>query len=208
MNSWTKLKPTNLPIAGLALALAFVSGCERALVFADRTGVNLAVRSDMAEGSPLEVNAGLKRRVVGFVPAKGESEDGRPSGEAVNMVSRFDLKRTKGAEGPFSDKVQIRTSFASGGAAVEAASKPKAVEALTKAPGFVLSDDPQVRSAAQKLYDFTGQSPDHARAYLAVAESEKLDVAKEGDPNTRAVNTITNPANADGNRRIVDILKL
>ena len=99
MNSWTKLKSTNLPIAGLALALVFVSGCERALVFADRTGVNLAVRSDMAEGSPLEVNAGLKRRVVGFVPAKGESEDGRPSGEAVNMVSRFDLKRTKGIRG-------------------------------------------------------------------------------------------------------------
>ncbi len=208
MSTWTNLNAKNLPIAGLAIALTLLPGCERALVFADRTGVNLAVRSDMAEGSPLEVNAGLKRRVVGFVPAKGESGDGRPSGEAVNMVSRFDLKRTKGSEGPFSDKVQIRTSFASGDAAVEAASKPKAVEALTKAPGFVLSKDPNVRSAAQKLYDFTGQSPQHASAYLAVAESEKLDVAKDGDPNTRAVNTITNPANAEGNRRIVGILKL
>ena len=73
----------------------------------------------------------------------------------------------------------------------------------------MLSDDPQVRSAAQKLYDFTGQSPDHARAYLAVSPNPKSSMwPQEGDPNTRAVNTITNPANAAGNRRVVDILKL
>jgi len=183
-----------------------LTACEQALVYGDRSGFNLAIRSDAAEGAPLEVNAGLQRRVVGFVPPRSRTPDGLPDSEAVNMVSRFDLRRTPGDNGPFDDTIRISTSFASGAAASATDGDAAKVAAITRAPNFALSDDPDARSVAGQLFDYVGQSTPHANAYLSLAMVEKLQISDGATPTARAIGTITNPSNAAGNKRIAEAL--
>ncbi len=190
------------------LCLVFMGGCDHALVYGDRMGLNLAIRSDPAKATPLEVNTGLQRQVVGFVPAKGQTADGEADGEAVNMVSRFDIKRTPGENGVFNDTVEIRSSFASGAAAIAAENKPEAVAAITAAPNFIQTNDPVARDVNTKLATYVGQGPVQAQDYLQRARAEGVQIPPGGDANTQALNSIFNPANAAVNLKISKQLKL
>lgn len=183
--------------------LTLLVACDRALVYGDRTGVNIAIKSDVAEGSPIEANAGLQRRVFSFVPPRGETADAKSEGDAVNMLGRFDLKRSEGEQGIFSDKVRIRTSFASGAAARTASTREDAVATITKAPNFTLTNDPVVRSVTAKLLDFVSLSDVNLQAYLALAEVEGVDLTTGSTDRARAVGGITNPKNTAANKRIV-----
>lgn len=194
----------NLMLAGL---LALPAACDKALVYGDRTGFNLAIRTDAAEGHPLEVNAGLQRRVVGYVPPRKRDGSGAPVGEAVNMVSKFDLQRTAGATGGLDDTITIRAAFASGQAAIKAAKEPAAVARIAKGPEITLSADPGDKAVRNKLWRFIVPEQNLA-TYLALARQQGLTVADAGTPRDSAMITIGNPANAAGNRRIAAALNL
>lgn len=205
-----------LPMTALAnkgwltflLALPIVSGCERALVYGDRSGFNLAIRSDPAESAPLEVNAGLQRRVIGFVPASESDQNAPAKGEAVNMFSRFDLKQHRDSNTVFGGKLTIGTAFASGQAALYVAEKPEVVAAITGSPEFTLTDVPEDRGVANKLYTFASSSADNARKYLELAAARGLIVSPGLTLNAQAVGTITNPKNSEGNKLIANELNL
>jgi len=162
----------------LAASLGLLAACDRGLVYGERTGVNLAVRADPANSAPLEVNAGLQRRVVSSVPPQGQPGGPTAAGEAVNMVSRFDLERAPGQAGPFSAKVRIGTSFASGAAATAIAGKPEVVRAITKAPDVTLSSAPDEREIVAKLFEFTGRSVANVERYLEVATARGLSIPR------------------------------
>lgn len=107
-----------------AIASVFaLVGCadqDRALVYGERSGVNIALRSDPAKALPLEVNAGVQRRVTTLVPATSRDPNTRrPTGEAVSLVSSFDLNYTPPAEQSslFGGRTKIATIFTTGDAA-------------------------------------------------------------------------------------------
>ncbi len=100
-----------------------VSNCtdiqDRALVYGERSGVNIALRSDPAKALPLEVNAGVQRRVTTLVPPKERNDNRRPTDEAVSLVSTFDLTYNNAniEEGLFGGTTRIASIFTSGSAA-------------------------------------------------------------------------------------------
>lgn len=192
----------------LSALLCLASGCDRALVYGDRTGLNLAIRSDPAKASPLEVNTGFQRQVVGFVPAKGKAPNGDPEGEAVNMVSRFDVKRTPGENGVFNDTVEIRSSFASGAAAIAAEDKPEAVAAITAQPRFVQSSVPSDRDVNSRLIAYVGRGPAQAQDYLNRVRAEGVAATTGADANSQALNAIFDPANRAVNLKVSKQLNL
>ena len=109
-----------------------LASCERTLIYAERTGFKLGISVNDNPGTPVEVNAGLKRTLVGFVPPKegtqGSGADKTAEGEAVSMFSGFRMEYQDGtAAQPFAGKLNIRTQFASGNAALAVASKPEIV---------------------------------------------------------------------------------
>ncbi len=93
--------------------LVIVSGCGQTLVFAERDGVNLAVRTDATASVPLEINFGLNRVVGSIVPpvsqtATQQSQPSvRPRGEAVNMFAGFQVDRF-GDQLPRTENVDLR----------------------------------------------------------------------------------------------------
>lgn len=102
-----------------------ISGCGRTLVFAERDGVNLAVRTT-GTTPPLEVNFGLNRTIATIVPPVGD-KSGKPDGEAVSMFAGFQVDNTFVPKTALDADLQIDTQFASGKAAKEIASKPSIV---------------------------------------------------------------------------------
>lgn len=142
------------------LLAALLGGCTDTLVYGERTGVNLAVRTDAAEGHPLEVNVGLQRRVVGIVP-----DSSVKGGEAVNMISSFGLERT-GEGNPLEANVTISGSFASGEAAKNVARNDRSVEAIFNLPGVRGSDDPQEISTTNKILNWVGTDVARAEEYV------------------------------------------
>jgi hypothetical protein len=196
---------------GLALALATcaLTGCERTLVFGERTGANLGIKVDAAKSRPIEVNAGVKRDVIGIIPGTRQSA---PKGEAVNLFSRFGLLYEEGEAGRlFDGKWTVRTAFASGAAAVAIAGgeqAPAAVAAIVRPIEFTLTDDPIEREAIAALFDYTGQSVANAETYLVLAEARGLAISAGSDPNSQAVGTIANPDNGAGNVSIAQFLEL
>lgn len=110
-----------------------VAGCGKTLVFAERDGVNLAIRSNASSTPPLEVNFGLNRMIATIVPPAGES-NGKPDGEAVSMFASFQVDNTLDAkEAPLKADLKISTQFASGVAAKAVASHPRTVSLLVNA---------------------------------------------------------------------------
>ncbi|MBY6005025.1 hypothetical protein KUV62_13975 [Salipiger bermudensis] len=194
-------------IAAVFFLLLGISACTEALVYGERTGVNLAIRSDPAEAAPLEVNAGLQRRVVAHVPPSQRDANGRPTGEGVNMFSRFDLQREAG-QNAFGGNVRIGTSFASGRAATAIAGKPKVVAAVTHAPVFTAVTVPAEVDVSAKLLDYTAANPTNLETYLNLALQHGLSIALGDTSMTRAIGTIVAPENAGGNKRIAEFLKL
>ncbi|CUH99169.1 hypothetical protein [Leisingera aquaemixtae] len=187
------------------VGLCLMACSNDALVYGERTGFNLAIRSDTAESAPVEVNAGIQRRVVSFVPPTKRDSEGNAKGEGVTMISRFDLRRSPGQSGPFSDTVRIRTSFLSGRAATrEDVATPDVVAEVVKPPSFALSSDAATSSAQQLLIQYVGSSPSSPsiQTYLNLAEQRGLAVPALPSPSMRALGAITEPANAAANRQI------
>lgn len=131
-----------IPCLLAALAVLTAGGCSRTLVFAEREGVNLAIRADAARSPPLEVNFGYNRVVGTTVPPVAEKQGSvgatEPRGQAVNMISGFQvlsaqIKPVK----PLDVDLTISSQFASGRAATEIADNAPAVAAIAR-----LSDAP------------------------------------------------------------------
>lgn len=113
-----------LAVVGVA---ASVAGCGRTLVFAEREGVNFAVRTNAASSTPIEVNFGLNRQVASIVPPAGEAGS-RPDGDAVSMFAGFQVDNTLDVNNkPLNANMQISTQFASGKAAKAVAGNPQVV---------------------------------------------------------------------------------
>ena len=79
-------------LSAVATAVS-VAGCGRTLVFAEREGVNFAVRANPSATPPLGVNFGLERVVATVVPPASQ-QDGKPGGEGVNMFAAFQIDST------------------------------------------------------------------------------------------------------------------
>lgn len=124
-----------LTLGGLCL-----SSCteiqDRALVYGERSGVNIALRSDPAKALPVEVNAGVQRRVTTLVPPKSRNDKRRPTDEAVSLVSTFDLtyNNADAQKGLFGGTTRIASIFTTGTAATALADAIKANN--TQAEGF------------------------------------------------------------------------
>lgn len=118
-----------LVVAGTA---GLVTGCGKTLVFAERDGVNLAIRSNASSTPPLEVNFGLNRTIATIVPPTGES-NGKPDGDAVSMFAGFQVDNTIVPTKPLDADLKISTQFASGKAATTVATQPKVVAQIVNA---------------------------------------------------------------------------
>ncbi len=165
---------TCLRLIGL-LALSGLGACSRTLVFAERDGVNLAIRADAAARPPIEVNFGLNRVVGTLVPPvaeEGQEPNARPSGQAVNMFSGFQVLRfgTIDPANPVRADLQITTQFASGAAATAIATQPQVVNSVVRTPDRPAGPTlailrPDVRRLSMELTAMTPQQ----RRRMAVA---------------------------------------
>ncbi|NOD77378.1 MULTISPECIES: hypothetical protein [unclassified Ruegeria] len=118
-----KLTRPAITLGVLSICTLSLSNCtdiqDRALVYGERSGVNIALRSDPAKALPVEVNAGVQRRVTTLVPPKARNNNGRPTDEAVSLVSTFDLtyNNADAENGLFGGTTRIASIFSSGTAA-------------------------------------------------------------------------------------------
>ena len=123
------LNPRQIAILFVAVGVAAsLAGCGRTLVFTERDGVNLAVRTT-GTTPPLEVNFGLNRTIATIVPPAGD-KGGNPNGDAVSMFAGFQVDNTFVPKTALDADLQIDTQFASGKAATAVASKPSVVAAI------------------------------------------------------------------------------
>src|SRR5882724_11099365 len=101
--------------AALIVGALLLGGCENNLIFLERSGFNLAINVNDDPTTPVEVNAGLKRSIVALVPPTGDpvkTESGtRANGEAVNLVSGYDLGYTESQTSVLGGTLTIRTQF-------------------------------------------------------------------------------------------------
>lgn len=122
-----------------ACTVISVGGCGRTLVFAESSGVNLAIRANANSETPVEVNFGLNRTIGTIVPPAGQKKGGRePDGEAINMFAGFEVNN--GAEvGKVDTELTIDTQFASGAAATAVARHPRIVAQIVNVRPVALS---------------------------------------------------------------------
>ena len=106
-------------------ATSLLGACGRTLVFAESTGVNLAIKTNATSSTPVEVNFGLNRTVGTIVPPAGQKGN-RPNGEAVNMFAGFEINNDYKV-GTVGTELTIDTQFASGQAAKTVAGDPALV---------------------------------------------------------------------------------
>jgi len=132
-----------LLVGVLAASAIMAAACNNTLYYGEATGFNLAVKLNDNPQSPVEANAGLKRRVLEVAPpvavAKDDGGQDKAAGEAASSFSGFRLKYTE--DGIFG-KLRIRTQFATGAAAIDLADQPAAVAQVVQAdfarkPDFV-----------------------------------------------------------------------
>lgn len=129
-------------LAGTVGVVLSLAGCGRTLVFAERDGVNLAVRANPSATPPLGVNFGLERVIATIVPPAGQ-KDGKPSGEAVSMFAGFQVDATNvNLKNTLNVDLTINTQFASGAAAERVAGNPEAVAKIVsmRSTTFATSD--------------------------------------------------------------------
>jgi hypothetical protein len=123
------------PIIGVGLLIVAsfcTSGCNNTLVFAEKSGYNLAINVNDDPSTPLHVNIGLERNIAAVVPPLDISQDDQgkstAKGEGVSVFSGFKLKEFgASAATPFAGKLLIRTQFASGQAARDISQRPDMV---------------------------------------------------------------------------------
>lgn len=122
---------TLLLIVGIA---STVAGCGRTLVFAERDGINLAVRANANSSPPIEVNFGLNRTIATIVPPVNES-GGKAAGEGVSMFAGFQVENNLKPAKPIDADLKIDTQFASGEAAKSVAGSPAVVASIVNVRG-------------------------------------------------------------------------
>ena len=171
-----------------------LAACGDTLVYGERTGLNLAIEVNQDPETPVNVNLGLRRTVVSVVPAvdseSGEDGQSHPKGEAVSMISGFDLS-DKERDNPLDPDLQIRTQFASGKAAVLVSEEPEVVSAIAgvqfqRSAAFASL---ATRNRVGKLLSETETLQDQAIIDLAssppVADPEVDQLIQRLDPNNR-----------------------
>lgn len=173
-----------LSVIALSILLA---GCADRLVMVERTGFNLSVAVYKDPATPLSVNAGLERRIVGVVPARKvqESKAGNNSiavEEPVSLLSGFDLQYTNPpatttvgtpAQTRFGGDLTIRTRFASGKAALLLAKNPTAVNQLISVNGSIA---PPIDNQGSRTPSVGSSTPSVARDWT------NSDVLPEPEP--------------------------
>lgn len=127
----------------LAVGIASsVAGCGRTLVFAERDGINFAVRANANSTPPIEANFGLNRTVATIVPPVGES-GGQPAGEGVSMFAGFQVENNLNPAKPIDADLKIDTQFASGEAAKSVAGNPAVVAKIVNVRGVTFQRTPE-----------------------------------------------------------------
>jgi len=192
--------------AGLLILVSLgVTGCNNTLVFAEKSGYNLAINVNDDPSTPVHVNMGLERSIATVVPPRDvtQSDQGKTaaSAEAVSLFSGFRLKYYNESElkTPFSATLAIRTQFASGMAARSISENPEMVGKVVDA-SFVFdreaADLEATRQArVNKILDSIDRLNDATAKSLAVHPPVNEDIVSKvvaaRDPhNLRA----TNPA--------------
>ncbi len=198
---------------GVALSIGLLSGaCTNTLTYGESTGLNLGIEADLATDTPAEINVGFKRRVIGMVPALQDPQNGRVTGEAANILSRFEIDSESNPEAVFDTTLKVRGAFASGAAAtgliVDNNKGAEIVVQLAQAAPVVarVPDDPVQRSASERLTAYVAESPENRDRYLSLAEEIGLNIPDNPFPSARATDAINDPANASGNQRILTFL--
>jgi hypothetical protein len=173
-----------VPSIVLVMALVLLqSACQRTLVFTEQTAFKLGIEVNNDPTTPVEVTAGLKRRVLSVSPPKlpaSEDEQGqaKAEGESVSMLSWFDLGY-KPSTSPLTGVLTIRTQFASGGAATEIATNSDAIAAVVGVP--VVAAAPEAlqerrEAAAAFVKSLTPEQADQLAAQLGLATGPQATV--------------------------------
>ena len=190
------------------------SGCNRTIAYGESTGFNLGIEADLATDAPAEVNVGFRRRVVGIVPPLEDADDGRVTGEAATILSRFEIDSTSNRQAILDTTVAVRGAFASGAAATELIVKNPNSERVLQdfanlEPVVVrVPDAPVERAVNEKLVSFISQSPENRDRYLGFAQGFGLAIPDSPSSGARALGAIGAEENASGNARIVTLLGL
>ncbi len=198
-------------LAAFALTLM---GCERTLVYGERSGFNLGIFVSPAESLPLEVNVGVKRRVVGIIPPAEEPDGSKVKGEAVNMFSRFDIHYQEKTASPFAGVHTVSAAFASGAAATAIAdgdNPAKVVNAIVQPEVIRLDNSPEAIKVRMALTDYINGNDDRVEEYLTLARERGIvvddELLEEAAPYAALV-AITRPENTRKNSQIADQLGL
>ncbi len=156
-----------LPMLLLPLLLPVsLAGCENNLIFMERSGFNLSIGVNDNPITPVQVNAGMMRSIVAVVPGRGKAESGQPSGEAVSLISGYDLRYQEQDSGFFNDKLTIRSQFASGAAAKTIATAPEIAKKIAN-PKETLPVGPAVKTRGSNAAAKVGKLPDDEVIALA-----------------------------------------
>jgi hypothetical protein len=158
-------------IRSIALGIAMVvtqASCERTLVFTEQSAFKLGIEVNNDPTTPVEVTAGLKRRVLSVAPPKEperNDQDGQTQveGDAVSMLSGFNLGYEP-ADSPLTGTLEIRSQFASGAAATILATDAGAIAKVvnvTTAFGPDQATDDLIRLLEEKP-----ELEEELRAYL------------------------------------------
>lgn len=159
------LLPLLLPVS--------LAGCENNLIFMERSGFNLSIGVNDNPVTPVQVNAGMMRSIVALVPGRGKAENGQPSGEAVSLISGYDLRYDEQDSGFFNDKLTIRSQFASGAAAKTIAAAPDIAKKIANPSLTVLlPKDIEDRATAARS-KITGLSDDNVLALAQTLNGDK-----------------------------------
>jgi hypothetical protein len=166
-------------LPALCCVVLLTAGCTQTLVFLEDSSFKLGISVNDDPTTPLEVTAGVRRKVLSVTPPKEPMQtgpDGKSmvSGEPVNLVSRFDVRYAEGGAGPFGGTLRITNSFASGEAARTVAGDKTAMSAIL---GVKLLD-PLSRAS------FDREATNRRRAMLA-----RIDTL----PSSDAISLATNP---------------
>ncbi|GAA6182330.1 hypothetical protein NBRC116594_37680 [Shimia sp. NS0008-38b] len=202
----------------MGLVALSMSGCAdlttNTMVFGERTGINIGVTVDPAKSTPIELNTGFRRQVIGVTPPSKVDANGNAVGEAANMASNFDLAQAVDESGnPLTGgSVSMRGSFMSGKAATTffARSDENTVNAVTNklAAKQVVAVEGSANTAEIAVEDtlvalINANPSENAPRYLTLAKSKGLTVAPHGSPQISAILTAKDARNAAGNKEIL-----
>jgi hypothetical protein len=161
-------------------ALTLAACAPQALYFHESTKVAFAADYNVSDSQPVAGSLGFKRRIVAVVPAadrvpaEDSSRRATNKGEALSIVSKFNVR-----VGTFSEGISITNSFASGEAARVMTGSPRSAAVLNT----LLHTTPIEVSVD------TGETPDGTPAGVAV------------DKRLRRISEKRTTAVADGRRR-------